>query len=210
MIKNPVIFTSGNRDVDVALQKCFDQLYKKNVEVLMCQSKYVQSNKIRTMGYFQEHPPKLVCSTQRPIQDWVRVFFHEFAHFKQWSNRTPIWIQADEAIDVLWAFLNGDPTVVPFGMFKRAVKTVQELELDCEKRAYRLLRRHHLFDLSDGYIRKANAYLFFYTVLKKEKRWYKHPPSECPEIVAMMPDRFLDDYSRLQKGWLEVFKRNVL
>jgi hypothetical protein len=80
------------------------------------------------------------------------------------------------------------------------------LEYDAEKRSVALIKRWNLPMKIPQYIKTANAYLSFYRLMRDYRTWYTKAPYEVPEIVAMMPTKFLtirqldnpsDEYRRL-------------
>ena len=74
---------------------------------------------------------------------------------------------------------------------------MQSLELDCEKRAVKLLDKWNIDYDKTLYIRGANAYMYFFEYLKITRQWC-HPyntPSTNEQLLAVMPSTFLGDYT---------------
>jgi len=44
---------------------------------------------------------------------------------------------------------------------------------------------------SEDYMKKSNAYMYFYTMVFELKKWYKTPPY-APALVKLMPSEFLE------------------
>ena len=83
------------------------------------------------------------------------------------------------------------------------------MELDCEKRAYNLLKIWG-FE-TENYIRKANAYIYFWKYLRLTRKWC-HPfnsPSANDNILYNMPDTFQKDYT-LTKKLKSIFKKEYI
>jgi hypothetical protein len=85
------------------------------------------------------------------------------------------------------------------------------LELDCEKRAVELMKLWDLgIDIKD-YIKRANAYMYFWKYLKYSRKWCNpyNTPSCNDILVNMMPNRFLNDYT-LTDEIREIFEKQSI
>ena len=81
------------------------------------------------------------------------------------------------------------------------------LELDCEKRTVKKIKKYKLnFDI-DIYVQKANAYLYGYGVSFKKKIWPSRP-YERPSVINKMPKSFLktEEYFNIPDHILNLYK----
>lgn len=137
---------------------------------------------------------------------WPEIFIHEYCHFLQQLDQDGgievayVPVSADET-NVMWAqiaevtwlnrlgaWFTGGP-----GSPLLALRKTRAMEVDCDRRAIELIRKHRLpIDLV-RYAQQANAYHLFYTVMETTRRWYDHAP--CSAIIARMPTTLLTDWA---------------
>jgi hypothetical protein len=137
------------------------------------------------------------------------VFIHEFSHFKQWKNKKSAWYKVKEKDEIdFWDWISGTKRMSK-KRIKIASKGIRNLEEDCERRSVKLIKKWDMdIDIED-YKRKANSYIYFYTVIPEIKSWYKKgtPPHEVEEIMDIMPKTFLKNYDTPPKDYLNLIKK---
>lgn len=154
---------------------------------------YDNDEKNTCSGYFDEH--EIVVATKKKESDWVGVLAHEYCHLTQKLNNVFQEKIDYEASNNLEKGITGKR--VSSKKFKESVDRVQAMELDNERRTIRLLKRLKVELDYDNYIRKANSYIYLYTLIKKYRKWIMPncPPYKFKEITNLMPTKFLKDYS---------------
>jgi hypothetical protein len=175
---------------------------KYGVKCDLRKTKYViVSGNMKCSGYFDEQAPVLVCSMNRP--DWIEILAHEFGHLTQWIDNIPLWKKADESIPLLDNWLSGEE--VP--NIKKHLGVCRDLELDNEKRTVKIIKKFGLDIDVDKYIKKANAYVFFYNRLLATRKWCTpdNSPYTNKKVIASMPRYFRADYSYTPKKIEKVF-----
>ena len=81
-------------------------------------------------------------------------------------------------------------------------KTVQEMELDCERKSVEMIKKFDLPIDIEEYTSIANIYIFYYTYAKKNRCWF----SENSTIKDIMTEGNLQnlsldcDFTKLQKN----------
>ena len=53
------------------------------------------------------------------------------------------------------------------------------------------------------YVKKVNAYLLFYKVLEKTRKWYQVAPYELSEVLDLVPSKLLKNYDELPNKYFE-------
>jgi len=180
---------------------------KTNIKLTFADKKYVMVQGSRVSGYFDEN--ELVCATGNPIKKWLPIFVHEFSHFEQWQKNCKSWTQV---------FINGkdlsDETFKWIGGKKYSLEKIKEitrrvriLELDCERRTVKNIKKFKLPIDVDNYIRGANSYIYFYNYAMLRRRWWKRgmAPYYNPEILSHMPSKFMSRYTYLPKKYIELY-----
>lgn len=148
--------------------------------------------------------PKLIIATDKELQSWVEILIHESCHLDQYLEIGSYdkFKCADKLFDLL--------EINPFSReIPQLIIQTRDIELDCERRSLDKIYEYGLLWLIDpkNYIKKANAYLLFYTYMLTSRRWYDVPPYDIPEIVENCPDYFLNDYNILDDKLKDIYDR---
>jgi hypothetical protein len=160
-------------------------------------------------GYFEcdEKIPSLVCAINK---DWLGIYVHEYCHFQQWAEKTRFYDKRTRIYysgGVVEEWLMGEKH--PLSMVRKAVKDMQECELDCERRAVKLIKEYELPIDVDLYIQKANAYLMFYNYVFIRRKWdvkkQKNKHGYSRKILNKMPKNFMRRYDIISMELMCVF-----
>ena len=142
-------------------------------------------------GYFDETEDKGVLKVAAGAIGWFEVFVHEYGHFTQWRDQCRPWRDLKDSCQIFDAWINtgkdfSDKTV------DRAYKAVRNMELDCERRAVKLIKKFDLPIDVKSYIKKANVYIYYHAYIRKYRKWYKDTaPYRSKRICKLMPTVFL-------------------
>jgi hypothetical protein len=168
---------------------------------------------MKVSGYFTDRPKvALACALGKPEKEWMKILIHEFSHMKQWVENSEIWkkqfangIDCDKGMD---EWLSGkEYTKEEYTHF---IRTMQELEYDCERRTLNFIVSEKLPLDPEEYIKNANSYIFLYSVLLETKKWPDVAPYEVKEIMDMMPPFFFknfEEYFEVRPEMLELYKK---
>ena len=174
------------------------------------------SDGVGCSGFFEPNDKILAFTVgSKSVEDWFGTFLHEFNHFRQFREKSPIWdaaYQGDPSIDYFGELLSDRP--LPKGV-EAFVRAACEVEYDCEKRTAKdTLLFPDIFD-TKAYIKKCNAYIAFYKIVLETRKWYD--PSKAPylneSIWKKMPDYFLnfssywDDYQFRDFNWEDCLEK---
>lgn len=99
----------------------------------------------------------------------VAIFTHEYCHFIQWKLNTLLWRQTKcDTQDIL--------NSKQIGMYEfQALKSIQKLERDCERRVLKLIK-NKVLDLNyEWYLNEANSYIIYHDILAITKKWFLYP-----------------------------------
>ncbi len=169
---------------------------KHKVRFLLAKGKTVdQGDGLGCSGFFDDED--MVLAVACGHKDWLGILAHEFCHMLQWIADDPLWINSGEKMcEWYWEWVFGS-TERSKDKTDRACRAQLAVELGCEQRAVRLMRRWKLPVNLDRYIRNANAYVMFYTFMRLNGVWYGRAPYRVPAIRAIMPGKFMP------RGWYE-------
>lgn len=199
-------------------QKYIDDTVKKankhGFRVHLIQKRYVSfGDNSKVNGYVSDDGNVLAVATARPVRQWFSTFVHESCHMDQAIENAQVWQNLKinnhhDATDIVFMWLDGVCELNKDQLNSYTHKAAM-VELDCEKRASKKIVDYNFdYDISE-YIRRANAYVFFYLMLRKTRKWYTigKEPYSIKEIWSEMPNHFQNDYTRLPAKYRKLYEK---
>lgn len=180
------------------------------VEIILSDKRSVGDDK-PCNGYFQDgDKPTLAVACGQSFRKWLLVLVHESCHMDQWIEQVPEWtnnlLGTYETMDIidLWC---DHKIELSEEQLDEYIAIAREVELDCEKRSVEKIKEYNLPIDIDEYIQKANAYVWFYTMIKETRQWYKigREPYNIKRVWSALPTHFVDDYNHVPKEYRELF-----
>ncbi len=162
-------------------------------------------------GWFDDTIPKLAYAKGHDA--WFPVALHEYNHMCQWQEKDPIFfsdIQA-EADKHFWEWLDGT-IIVGQGLAKLYCMAYLQLELNCERRALKMITDLDLPLDTESYAQTANAYVMFHHLILKHRKWYEigKEPYHIEEIVSAMPkDLHTLNYEEISDEMVTLFETHM-
>lgn len=190
---------------NIFLQTVKDKCEEHNVKLILKKSSKIKIyNKTYIGGYFSDISKKegeLACAIKSP--EYKSLLVHEFSHLEQWSERSHIWGISKYAYDID-SWLAGES--IRNIDFK--IDQIKLLELDCEKRAVKNIKKYELKIDIPTYIQKANCYILFHNHLKETRRWNKSHLIYSKELWKLCPNKFMPEsyYSKTPK---KIYKKFI-
>jgi hypothetical protein len=183
---------------DISL-KCL----KNKISLELIAKKHLIYNNIECSGLFDENGLKV--STDKPLEDWLIILIHESCHMDQFLEKSPYWNTEKDPLAIVDKWLNKKN--INSKILKKAFQDSILLELDCEKRSVKKMKKYKLKINTSLYIQKANAYLFSYWATYKNREWFKFPYLN-PKIYKKMPNKFLTEKEYLDENckYLKLYK----
>lgn len=172
------------------------------VFVYWSKGEYVRCDGLETCGYFCERPARLAVATGNPMSEWLPIFVHESCHMDQWLEKVPIWKDVNTANFHMENWLLKVKEYKPEKMYEY-LKTIIELEVDCEKRTVQKIKDWNLPIDIDKYIRGANVYMFFYLDLLRTRMWSSSYHKK--NILSKVSKNFYEDYTRIPRQVQKAF-----
>lgn len=142
-----------------------------------------------------ENPVIKVAKGSLKEEEWFGILLHEYCHFIQWRDDSKLWNRFCD-YDVTYSQIILKPQ-----KYKKELRALMELEIDCEKCAANIIKNNKLFD-HKKYIQSANAILYKYAMLYKYNQW----PSDnrkYQKVQDFCPTKILKSY----KEYLEIPKK---
>jgi hypothetical protein len=181
-------------------KKCIENKISFRLEY----AEQVDTDKIPCSGYFDEKS-LVVATKKKNNQDWLDILIHESCHLDQFLEKSKVWTPDELGLFVVEGWIQNKKI-----SSKKAIEAFHNtilLELDCEKRTVKKIKKYKLKFNIDLYIQKANAYLYGYGVSYKKKVW-PNRPYEKAFIINKMPKKFLkaEEYFNIPDHILSLYK----
>jgi hypothetical protein len=133
-------------------------------------------------------------------EEWFGVLIHEYSHFIQWRDDTRVWNKYCD-YDITYSQILLKPE-----KYKKELLALMNLELDCEKRAFKIIKNNNLFNYKD-YAQNANSILYKYAFLYNYNTW-PDDNRKYRKIQKICPTKLLDnvkDYLDMPDDIVEIY-----
>lgn len=164
-------------------KKCLDN----KISFKLINKRLVDIHNLPCSGYFDEDS-LVVATNKKNSMCWVSTLLHESCHMDQFLQKSKYYVSDIIGLDVVEGWI-AKQDMSENKLLKGFYNTIG-LELDCEKRTVRKIKKYKLPINIEKYIQEANAYLFAYVYSLLSRKWYE-APYEKKNIVEHMPTKFL-------------------
>lgn len=162
--------------------------------------------KMKSIGYFDGEC--LVISKNHPA--FLEILVHESCHMDQWLENCGVWVKDEFTINLDDWLLGKEEDIT---LVKNAISSSRNLELDCEKRTIKKIKKWNLPIDTKLYIQRANTYVQYYNYLLETREWLspKNSPHHREEIYSQMPSTFQNAkyYKKLPTKTRKLFKEHL-
>jgi hypothetical protein len=161
---------------------------RHGVEIILHPKQQIKlSRKIDVSGFWNDDDRELNVAIY--CDEWLTVLAHEYGHFCQWKENKFVDKDTSEAYVLFDEWIDGRKNLSKKKLDK-VCELIQKCELDCEKRALKLIKEYKLYKDEKLYIQKANSYVLGYSAAKVTRKWFKTPPSRTSLVFNSMPKTF--------------------
>lgn len=184
------------------------------VKFILLQDKYIKANDYDDScgGYFTEEPPELAVATRVWYTDFLSTLVHEYSHMLQWVEESPFrsGYRGLDSWDIVERWINGETfkkTTV-----KKCIDSVRDCELDCDRRAVEIIKKHKLPINVGKYCQKASSYAYLHNYIKLSRQWEydDYPDKNERHILKLMPTNLDSNYSRTPRKIMNAFKKYMV
>jgi hypothetical protein len=184
-----------------------ENLKKKRIKLIVGKGYAVMCEGLTVGGYFDE--ANRVLKIRGKGNYTLGILVHEYCHFLQMMDGCAYLKQYDEKGREWEEWLSGE-LELPQRLLHNNFLAIRNYELDCEKRAAKLIEKLKLPVDVGRYIQGANAYMFFLAFVKKTRTWPQKLHLRDREILDSMPKVFLkaNQYNSLPEGFEDMIKRH--
>lgn len=159
-------------------------------------------------GYWDDDQKRLVVAFGQPQRQWLPLLAHEYAHFMQWKDQCEVWLRYyEDPREYLFEWLEGQN--VNMGIIEKDAYLSRELELDCERRTVKIIKKFNLPIDIKKYAQRASAYIYFYHFVLKHRKWYSigNEPYNNNKICREMPTHLRRSYTKCPKELMKMFEK---
>lgn len=163
-----------------------------------------EEDEFKSSGFFCYESMLLAVGTKKPLEEWFQTLLHEYNHMIQWSEVKYFSGKYTESYDMFWEWLDYKVEFEEKELIEM-IDIVREVELDCEKRTWKMIVENPELGMdADKYVKKANVYLYSYTLFRDTRKWYKNPPYLIEEALDLVSNKFVKNYNNVPKGFKEL------
>lgn len=179
--------------------QCIQHMTNSGITIKFINGKPLKEGKFVYSGYFDGYNKVFCVDVNEPLEYWIKVFVHEYCHFLQYLDGL---INEDYyATSIFSDWVAGDARVTKRVLNKHC-KLIQFIELDAERRALRLIKKHKLPINTSEYTQEANYSVLLFTMTKKYRKWFTSRSYQARDvIVASMPKRLITSFSKMPDGF---------
>jgi len=171
--------------------------HKGSLELIQQKRLWLISDKekIKVSGYFDEDSLKIAVALKKPKKIWLQNLVHEYSHFCQWKEGTKVYKDSDATPGMMEydSWLTGKAELSDEKLLN-CTRALQMMELDCEKKAVAWIEKFKIPLNIKDYIKRANSYVFFYEIVRRQRKWYDTmAPYESKEVLNSVKDNWYTD-----------------
>lgn len=188
------ILKSFPKDVAKYFVKIDNKCKKAKITLRLTSGKAIYSNG-RCGGYFDEQARVLAVAIGGKLEDVIPTLEHEAVHcFKQYLNKKSIWYKKGIITGHarFFNYLSGSRIY----RAKECAAATIKLELDCERRTLRALKKWEKYVNLSLCRRRANAYVMCHYKMLETGKWPKKSPYNR-KILAHCSDTLVRSNSKL-------------
>lgn len=184
--------------------KVTSELLDDDFSVLIHQKKNVND----CGGWFDPYNREFVVSMKNKMG--FEILIHEYCHYIQWKIRRRWFGNRAKACGIVFEWIDGKNYSKK--VLDKAFRDVLELELDCELNSIALIKSYKLDVDIEKYVNASNAYLLFYQIVRKHRKWCRNGSPYNSKIMKLMDsthkplDYYLDINNITEKQQKEYLK----
>lgn len=187
---------------------------KYGIRFNLSKKRYVLADTVKCNGFFDSELMELAVAGGQPFEKMLKILTHEYGHMTQWIDDCKAWRNSkvgdsdSEKIVTLW--MDREVEFSAEQKYKHIAHS-RGVELDCEKRTVKLIKKFELPLDARQYIKNANAYVYFWTYVGHCRKWYTigREPYNTKAIVDAMPEHFNNNYDKIPSRIQKLFAKIV-
>jgi hypothetical protein len=170
------------------VDKVRDHMAEHGCRIIFGRGKELNCGGYRAAGYFSDNDLELRVARKNTL--WFEVLIHEYCHFLQWIEKSPVYRKSDKSNAIIDNWFNGKQ--YSSRIIDKAFDCVREMERDCEMRSIKLIKKHDLPINVDRYTRMANCYIYVHYFMREYRKFwpFEQELMKSPTVLSQMPASF--------------------
>jgi hypothetical protein len=170
------------------VERVREHLKEHDCRIVFGRGKELNCGGYRAAGYFSDGDKELRVARKHTL--WFEVLIHEYCHFLQWTERSPVYRKSDKYNAIIDNWFNGKQ--YQSRVVDKAFDVVREMERDCEMRSIKLIKKHSLPVNVDRYSRMANCYIYVHYFMREYRKFwpFENDLMRSPSVLSQMPSNF--------------------
>jgi hypothetical protein len=197
---------------------------KIGCEISLSDSKYLNQD-TRLLGEFYinyDGSPCINIASKNPINEWICVLVHEFAHMRQWLSKTnKSWNKINESMIIANMLFSGEFNVDNIfntsksfkdnkaneklkNKIKKAIYRIINLEIEAEKQTVKIIKKYKPENVNvSSYIQRSNYVLNKWIFLMSTLRWPKTTQEFDKKLISLCNDKNIINRIKLSDQSIE-------
>lgn len=188
------------------IQLRIEQADEKGIKVDFRKGRNIKLGGSLFTGCFDEF--NITVATGRPWKIWFPIFIHETCHFDQWAEKAPVWKNLEYKKTDLNTLLekqlkrkNPDRRLL-----WKCLTGIRDMELDCELRTIKEIKKYKLPVDIDEYTRSVNVYMYWHMVVYALGRYHKSEYSKNTiKLRKELPCTIQKDYNLMPMHYIDIY-----
>lgn len=202
-----------SKDAPVGCQRMLTDIRavarKHGIKLRFTTKKLVKTNPkdSASTGYFDENRKVLAVSNFNDLYTFISVLAHESCHMDQYINDRYFWDKCSVGYTLFFQWLE-DGVDVKQSQLEECVQDIIRLELDCEIRSIKKLKKYKIpVDFND-YIKKTNCYLYGYLFFLEKRQWIPAIYQD-EEVWKKASSRLSKSYKKIPSRLRKAFEKKL-
>jgi hypothetical protein len=160
-------------------------MIKHNVSIEFCKYRKFGDKDCSSFSTNAEHKKpefRLIYNNADP-EEYFETIVHEYCHFLQWKYRVKLYEESYKALCKFNKWLKKDSKTLDI----KHVRVIQAMEMECDKRAVKLIKKLDLPIDIPRYIQKSNSYILTYNYVYETRDFGLCGSCFDPKVVDLMP-----------------------
>jgi hypothetical protein len=179
-----------------------NHIAKYGIALKIGKGEQINCDGLRLGGYFCEDKAEIRIAKNN--KNWFSILAHEYCHFMQWIEKSPVIEEFNKESRFWDDWLFHRKELSPRQLQKK-YEVIRNLELDCEKRTVKMIKKFNLPIDTKQYIQNANTYIWLFAYVRDNRKWPKGSLYD-KRLVGGMPKKFLvvNRYNKMPPRYQEL------
>lgn len=167
---------------------CIKDMISSGVTIEITRRKNMSSH---AHSYFTESngvvPNFRVNYFKNDFNFYLPTFIHEYCHFLQWKNKSVYFTKGIKSTERYYKWLGGETEDVDIS----DLRNIQKMELDCDRRAIKIIKKNSINIDLQQYIQESNSYILAHNYVHESRKYFSTFPYAKDCVRTTVPTKHL-------------------